>query len=54
MRKIIVVLFMATVILTGCGLTKEDLGLNRTSPDASVVETRQPLDLPPDFDKLPD
>lgn len=47
-------LFLASIVLASCSLTKEDLGLKRTSPDASVVQTRKPLDLPPDFDTLPD
>lgn len=53
MKKIFFGLICAA-LLAGCGLTKKDLGLARSVPDESLVETRQPLDLPPDFNVLPE
>lgn len=54
MKKIICVAFVLSIILSGCGLTKKDLGLSRSAPDETQVQTRQNLVLPPDFDMLPD
>lgn len=54
MKKIIFGLFCGVLLLSGCGLTKKDLGLARSVPDETSVETRQPLDLPPDFYVLPE
>ena len=49
------VLFLALIsFLSACHLTKKDLGLATQTPDETQVEVRQPLDLPPDFDTLPD
>lgn len=54
MKKCIVLLLTAMFLTVGCSMTKKQLGLSRSTPDESVVQTRQPLDLPPDFDVLPD
>lgn len=54
MIRIVSLCLIFALGLSGCGLNKESLGLKRTSSDAAAVEVRQPLDLPPDFDKLPD
>jgi hypothetical protein len=54
MKKILGLMLALSFVLCACGLTKEKLGLKRDTPDASKVEVRQPLDLPPDFSNLPD
>ena len=54
MKKILGLMLVLSFALCACGLTKEKLGLKRNTPDASQVEVRQPLDLPPDFSNLPD
>jgi hypothetical protein len=37
------------VALTGCGITKDDLGLSRRTPDAFAVRERAPLEIPDDY-----
>ncbi len=54
MKKMLSLMLVLSVVLSACGLTKKDLGLNRSTPDETKVEIRQPLDLPPDFDTLPE
>lgn len=54
MNKIFALLLVMALGLSACGLTKKDLGLSRNTPDETKVETRRSLDLPPDFDQLPD
>lgn len=54
MKKIMCLAFISAVFLSGCGLTKKDLGLSRSIPDETQVQTRSNLVLPPDFDVLPD
>lgn len=53
MRKILTLMFLVCFVLAGCGLTKKDLGLAKDTPDETKVESRKALDLPPDFDLLP-
>ena len=55
MKKIIV-LFACTALicaLNGCGWTKEKLGLKRHGPDATKVQTRDELILPPEYSVRP-
>lgn len=54
MKKILSLMLALSCILCACGLTKKDLGLNRSTPDETQVQMRPPLDLPPDFDTLPE
>ncbi len=54
MKKQVVLLLILSCVLSACGLTKKELGLSKSTPDETRVETRQPLDLPPDFDELPE
>ncbi len=54
MRKILALVLFVCFALSGCGLTKKDLGLAKNTPDETKVETRKALDLPPDFDLLPE
>ena len=51
MRKI--VLIALCVGLVACSSAKEQLGLNRQSPDEFKVVTRAPLEMPPDYNLRP-
>ena len=53
MKKMFLLLVLCSFTLGGCTTAKKWLGLNKTSPDETKIETRAPLVLPPDFDKLP-
>ena len=53
MKKIIYIL-VATAILGACSnVNKKTLGLERQAPDETMVTTRKPLSLPPEFDLRP-
>jgi hypothetical protein len=54
MMKVFALVLGTALMLSACGLTKKQLGLARSTPDETAVETRQPLDLPPDYNVLPD
>lgn len=54
MKKTLSVMLLLSCVLCACGLSKKDLGLNRSMPDETKVVARQPLDLPPDFNTLPE
>ena len=43
----------AVLAVSGCGLTKKDLGMSREGPDASAVKTNTPLILPPEYNVRP-
>lgn len=50
----ILFMFCMIAVLAACsGVTKEDLGLSKRSPDEKTVEQRRPLSLPPEFDVRP-
>ena len=52
MRKILVLGMI--VVLSACSTWgKKELGLANQSPDETVVESRKPLSLPPEFDMRP-
>ena len=55
MKKIYLILACVTLVcsLNGCGWTKEKLGLTRHGPDASKVQTRDELILPPEYSVRP-
>jgi len=53
MRRNIAILLAICVALSACSTVKRWVGLNKTSPDETKIETRDPLVLPPDFDDLP-
>ena len=42
-----------TLVTSGCGGTREALGLNKRQPDEFAVYTRAPLVLPPDYGLRP-
>lgn len=52
--KKVCLLFMAIIVLAGCGLTKEDLGMARPTPDESKVQSRAKLVVPPEYGVLPE
>lgn len=54
MIRIAAACLLISFMIGGCSMTKKELGLSRSIPDESTVETRQPLDLPPDFNVLPE
>jgi len=43
----------AALSLQGCTGLKRSIGLEKTSPDEFAVESRAPLEMPPDFDLRP-
>jgi len=43
----------AALLLQGCTDLKRSIGLEKTSPDEFAVESRAPLEMPPDFDLRP-
>lgn len=54
--KISRILFMsvcAATMLSACDTAKEELGLNRSSPDEFAVVKRAPLEMPPDYSLRP-
>ena len=55
MKKIYLLLACTVLIslLNGCGWTKEKLGLTRHGPDATKVQTRDELILPPEYSVRP-
>ena len=55
MKKIMLIFVCTALIcaLNGCGWTKEKLGLKRHGPDATKVQTRDELILPPEYSVRP-
>ena len=54
MKKIyLMMLVVAVTAVSGCGLTKKDLGLGNHGPDESKVITNAPLTLPPEYGVRP-
>jgi hypothetical protein len=43
----------AALLVSGCTDLKRAIGLEKTSPDEFAVESRAPLEMPPDFDLRP-
>ena len=52
MKKILVISLLMTM-LTACSLTKKDLGLEKTVPDASTSKAQDELVLPPNYNHRP-
>ena len=40
-------------VLSACGLTKKDLGLEHRGPNEAMVQTNTPLILPPEYSVRP-
>ncbi len=53
MRKVFLILLGLSFMLCACSSLKKTLGLERSVPDETQLETRQPLDMPPDMNELP-
>ncbi len=49
----ILLIAVLSVALTGCSQMREQLGLNRNSPDEFTVVKRAPLSLPPEYNLRP-
>jgi len=52
MKKIIN-LFILLVLLTSCENIQKGLGLKKDAPNEFLIEKRNPLTMPPNFDLLP-
>ena len=52
--RIVLMLSLLVAVAACSGVTKENLGLSRKSPNEKMVEQREPLSLPPEFDVRPD
>lgn len=46
-------LFVLIAGACGCGLTNQDLGLEKSAPDEMMVVSRAPLSLPPEYNLRP-
>lgn len=54
MKKIYIVwALIAALSLSSCGWTKKSLGIAKTGPDETLVQTNKPLILPPEYDARP-
>jgi hypothetical protein len=49
----LLLLGLASLLLSACGETREDLGLGRNPPDEFAVVERPPLSMPPDYGLRP-
>jgi len=45
--------FAVVLVLSSCGWTKKKLGLTKNGPDETLVQTNNPLVLPPEFNVRP-
>lgn len=52
MKKLLVITVLVCVI-SACGLTKKNLGLEKTAPDTSNVSEKEMLILPPNYHQRP-
>ncbi len=52
MKKLLMLLVLAALV-SACGLTKKDLGLEKTTPDTSNVSANDALILPPNYSQRP-
>ncbi len=54
MKKIYVVIAVAAILATSsCGWSKKKLGFTQSGPDETLVQTNDPLILPPEFNVRP-
>ena len=51
--KKIVLLLAAVLFFSACGLTKEKLGMARSTPDDGFKARKERLVIPPDYDVRP-
>lgn len=52
MKKILG-LFVLIILLNSCENVKKGLGMQKDAPDDFLIEKRNPLTMPPNFDLLP-
>jgi len=52
MKKVIFITAIS-LIMTGCSINKQSMGLGRQSPDEFMVMKRSPLTLPPEYNLVP-
>lgn len=52
MKKILISSLIVTM-LCACGVTRENLGFEKESPDEMMVISRAPLSIPPEFNLRP-
>ena len=52
MKKLVLILF-AVLLVSSCGLTKEKLGMTRSTPDDGFKARKEKLVIPPDYDVRP-
>ena len=54
MKKVYVIFAAVAVLsLSACGWTTKSLGLAKTGPDETLVQTNRPLILPPEYETRP-
>lgn len=53
MKNIGIVAVLAVLLLSSCGWTKKDLGLERRGPNETNVKVNNPLILPPEYSVRP-
>lgn len=51
--RILLMSVCAATMLSACDTAKQELGLNRSSPDEFAVVKRAPLEMPPDYNLRP-
>ena len=52
-RQTLLSLSLIALFVSGCSQMREELGLNRNSPDEFTVVKRAPLTLPPEYNLRP-
>ena len=52
-NKILIICFFLLVLFSGCENLKKGVGLKKDRPDEFLIEKRDPLVLPPDYQILP-
>lgn len=53
MKNIGIVAVLAVLLLSSCGWTKKDLGLEHRGPNETNVKVNNPLILPPEYNVRP-
>ena len=52
MKKVLIISLLVSMV-AACSLTKKDLGLEKTVPDASTAKAQEELVLPPNYNLRP-
>lgn len=53
MNKLVLSSLLTVFLLSACGLTRDDLGVEKSAPDEMLVVSRAPLSVPPEFGLRP-